>query len=66
MTEVPFLGWIVTQSGQFFHVLPRNDLREHEVDPDCFCRPVFDARDNLMMHQSTDRREHTYEQGIVN
>lgn len=43
-----------------YHVVPVNDLREHEDTPDCWCRPDYD--DGVYVHHSMDRREE-YEQG---
>lgn len=42
------------------HVLPVNDLRDHEETLDCWCRPRED--DGVITHNSMDRREE-YEQG---
>lgn len=43
-----------------YHVVPVNDLREHEDSPDCWCRPDYD--ESVYIHHSMDRREE-YEQG---
>lgn len=49
------------------HVVPLNDLREHDAREDCWCFPVeiFDGDDAVVVHNSMDRREHTIEKGIV-
>lgn len=38
------------------HVIPVNDLREHEF-ADCWCRPVIDEESGYVVHNSMDRRE---------
>lgn len=46
-----------------WHIMPMNDLRDHEESPDCWCRPTQDAdEDNVYVHHSMDRREE-YEEG---
>lgn len=42
------------------HVVPLNDLREHDAISDCWCDPTYD--DGVMVHHSMDRREE-YERG---
>lgn len=42
------------------HVIPINDLREHQCDTQCWCQPVID--DDVCVHNALDQRE-TYEQG---
>lgn len=44
------------------HVMPKNDLRDHEADPGCWCKPVKDDELSLYVHNSMDRREE-YEEG---
>jgi hypothetical protein len=45
------------------HVIPLNDLREHEASPACFCRPTEDDETpGLWVHHSLDQRER-YETG---
>lgn len=39
------------------HVMPLNDLREHELNRSCWCRPTYDEEDNLIIHNSLDCRE---------
>lgn len=43
------------------HVIPRNDLREHETHRDCWCRPV-EQEPGVIVHNALDGRE-DYEQG---
>lgn len=44
------------------HVIPLNDLREHDVSPTCWCRPTPDEEHDLFVHHSLDGRE-AYETG---
>lgn len=43
------------------HVVPMNDLREHDTDGFCWCNPTVDD-DLVVIHNSMDERE-TYEEG---
>lgn len=45
------------------HVVPRDDLREHETNRQCWCHPneAPDCQD-VVIHHSMDRRE-DYEEG---
>lgn len=46
------------------HVLPINDLREHEESESCWCRPRRDEEEpTVLIHNSADGREHTKEKG---
>lgn len=42
------------------HVIPLNDWREHEINPDCWCNPFYD--EEVIVHNSLDERE-LYERG---
>ena len=45
------------------HVIPLNDLREHEPYKTCWCKPTQDDDEPLVwIHHSMDRREE-YESG---
>lgn len=45
------------------HVVPVDDLREHELEVTCWCHPVEDHEaPNLYGHNALDKREE-YEQG---
>lgn len=44
------------------HVIPVNDLREHDLVATCWCRPEVDDDHSLVIHNSMDRRE-DYETG---
>lgn len=48
--------------GQW-HILPINDLREHEERSDCWCKPTEDETEpDLWIHHAMDQRE-LYETG---
>lgn len=49
------------------HVVPLNDLRDHDDKPECWCQPVecFDGDGCIWVHNSMDRREHTIEKGVT-
>jgi nicotinamide mononucleotide adenylyltransferase len=45
------------------HVVPLNDLREHEARTDCWCKPAEDDEyPDIWVHHSMDQREQ-YEEG---
>lgn len=44
------------------HVIPVDDLREHEMASTCWCGPEVDEEFDLVIHNSMDRRE-DYETG---
>jgi hypothetical protein len=40
------------------HVLPLNDLRDHEAVRDCWCEPTPEVdRPDVIVHHSADHRE---------
>ena len=40
------------------HVYPLGDLKEHITDGlECWCRPIIDDIDMVVLHNSLDRRE---------
>lgn len=54
---------IFLQDKEEIHVLPVNDLRDHEETADCWCRPRReDDAYGVIIHNSMDRREE-YENG---
>ena len=57
-------GWVLIgyEHWDEQHVIPVDDLREHEETPDCWCRPVEGDTDELWVHNSADGREE-YEEG---
>ena len=49
--------------SEYIHVIPLNDLREHESNRECWCHPRPDDEEHdVIVHQSLDGRE-TYETG---
>lgn len=44
-----------------WHVIPLNDLREHEESAGCWCEPVVND-DGVLVHNAADKRE-LYERG---
>lgn len=50
-------GWESTQWREGdTHVVPLNDLREHEQYTDCWCNPVENEA-NIWVHNALDQRE---------
>jgi hypothetical protein len=48
------------------HVIPLNDLREHDDSVLCWCSPKQDILEpSVWVHSSADRRE-VHEKGIIN
>jgi hypothetical protein len=40
------------------HVVPVNDIIEHDTDSmECACNPVIDVDNGIVIHESLDRRE---------
>ena len=58
-------GWYITQVGTLgglvqLHVHPNEDVNEHVLTAECWCKPVFHERINnsqMVTHNSADRRE---------
>jgi hypothetical protein len=44
------------------HIVPTDDLYEHELMPTCWCVPKIDPVDFLVIHNSADNRE-AFERG---
>ncbi len=45
-------------SGEFIHIVPMHDLRDHIDSIECWCRPVVDEEEpRVVVHNSMDRRE---------
>lgn len=53
-------AWLIIETDSFPHVVPYQDLKEHDVDDICWCRPYED--DGVIVHNSMDKRER-YERG---
>ena len=44
--------------ADYLHVVPQNDLREHDATRHCWCRPTEDDETpGLFVHHSMDGRE---------
>lgn len=58
------MKWETIPAGQSdIHVIPRDDLRDHDASDSCWCRPTRDADvDEIVIHRSMDGRE-SYEEG---
>lgn len=39
------------------HIMPVDDLREHEMAPACWCHPTKDDESGAWVHHSMDQRE---------
>lgn len=51
-------NWVVISApGKSSHVIPCNDLKEHECSRHCWCTPAIDEEDELVIHNAMDRRE---------
>lgn len=68
-------GWLLTffgneegQPATGAQLTPNGDLREHDLEPGCWCRPTrdpeADLRDGFWIHHSMDNRE-LYEEGSL-
>lgn len=47
---------VIEQAESGAHVVPIDDLRDHETVGPCWCRP-FENADGVMVHNSMDGRE---------
>lgn len=61
------MTWIlkvfVSEAGNLVqHVVPVEDMYEHELMPTCWCNPSIDSDDYLAIHNSADQRE-AFERG---
>lgn len=52
-----------TDSGDV-HVVPENDLKPHDLSMRCWCRPVRDMVEDVVVHNAMDQRER-YERGEI-
>lgn len=55
------MTWLVTTRENGVHVVPVDDLRDHEFSEDCWCNPRIEE-DVVIVHSSADERE-LYERG---
>lgn len=59
-------GWLVIRpqnKDKSSHVIPAGDLRAHECSGDCWCKPLIDDEDDLIVHNSMDGRERYEDDG---
>lgn len=57
-----FGQWGIAMNSGKGHIIPIEDLRDHDLKADCWCRPVPDIEDPLFTHNALDGRE-AYERG---
>lgn len=53
------MTWLTVEPGgtdPYWQVIPEDDLKEHELSPDCWCKPEV-TEDDLCVHNSADGRE---------
>lgn len=48
---------IETKITERTHIVPRGDIREHDISPDCWCQPEYHEFEDLYLHHSADGRE---------
>ena len=48
---------VLQKNGLSTHVVPLDDIREHEQDASCWCAPRVNEELNLVTHNSADNRE---------
>lgn len=63
--EAPSRKWrrINGNAMRDIHIIPIDDLKEHEHSDQCWCRPARDSEENrVVVHNSLDGREQ-YETG---
>jgi hypothetical protein len=58
------MTWITTKVGRSdFHIIPLDDLREHDECKSCWCNPTLDTDcAEVVIHNAMDQRE-SYEEG---
>jgi hypothetical protein len=59
------VSWFLfhTKGSHWTHVMPRDDLREHEARVGCWCGPTADEEEpTILIHHAMDLREQ-YETG---
>lgn len=39
------------------HIYPCEDIKPHEMTESCWCNPTVDEEDDIVIHNSADRRE---------
>jgi hypothetical protein len=50
---------VVNEPGRYHaHIMPRDDVTDHEPFPDCWCEPVADPYEHdIYIHNALDGRE---------
>ncbi len=56
--------WITVQREEIYHVLPLNDLKDHDDHARCWCHPEVKEGGTRVIHFSRDGREF-YEYNIL-
>ena len=49
--------WINIFTEREVHTIPIDDIKEHELSEDCWCRPEVDFDIGIVIHNSADGRE---------
>lgn len=57
MTQWQVIRGTSLAGNKVTHVLPIDDLREHEETADCWCEPELDHERMIAVHNSADNRE---------
>ena len=47
----------MAEGGLVTHIIPVDDLHDHEMSSDCWCQPRLDHEHWVATHNSADRRE---------
>jgi len=45
------------KDDNWIHVIPKDDIKEHELSFICPCRPDIEWQDNIVTHNAFDKRE---------
>jgi hypothetical protein len=57
------LEGFVSEAGNLVqHIIPNDDLYEHELMPTCWCKPTIYEAEFIAVHNSADQRE-AFERG---
>lgn len=50
--------WLLSDIGREVHITPMDDLRPHDMQSACWCKPVEHLElDGVWVHNSLDQRE---------
>lgn len=50
--------WAVEKTNNGVHVVPIDDIKEHEMVRSCWCKPALKHNENVIVHNSLDGREY--------